>query len=117
MMVFHKLEFCRGVAMVLQGESMRAGCYVSHNASLGGLRERIVSRFIRDETPSRFHVETGLIHNLKTETTSRQCDILVHESANRAPLYRWEDFVVVPSQEARAVVEVKTTLNESGFID
>ena len=116
-MVFHKPDFCRGVAMVLQGESLRAGCYVNHNASLGGLREKIVRRFIRDQTPGRFQVETGLIHNTESGETSRQCDILIHESANHAPLYRWEDFVVVQRREATAVVEVKTTLDEKGFGD
>ncbi len=114
-MVFHKPDFCRGVAMVLQGESLKARAYVTHNASLGGLRERIVRRLIRDQTPSRFHVETGLVHNQSTRSTSRQCDILVHESVTRAPLYRWEDFVVVNSGEARAVVEVKSALNRETF--
>lgn len=114
-MVFHKPDFCRGVAMVLRGESLKAGSYVNHRASLGGLREKIVRRLIRDQTPSRFHVQTGLIHCQPTQSTSRQCDILIHESASRAPLYRWEDFVVVHRGEARAVVEVKSVLNEQTF--
>jgi hypothetical protein len=94
-MVAHYGDFRRGLAMVLQGESLKAGCYVTHAASLGILREKMVSSFVRDETPERFRVETGFIRNHEMDITSRQCDLLVHEPALEAPLYRWEDFVVV----------------------
>jgi len=114
-MVFHKPDFCRGIAMVLQGESLRAGCYVTHNGSLGGLRERIVRRLIRDQMPATFQVDTGLVHDQRSGATSRQCDILIHDSSIRAPLYRWEDFVVVHSRDARSVVEVKSMLNAASF--
>jgi hypothetical protein len=114
-MVTHPLDFQRGIAMVLKGESLKAGCYVTHAASLGVLREKMVSSFVRNETPGRFRVETGLIRNHARNISSRQCDLLVHESALRPPLYRWEDFVVVDHREARAVLEVKSNLGKKDF--
>jgi len=109
------IDFCRGVAMVLQGESLKAKCYVTHNQSLGVLREKMVRNFIRHETPERYRVETGLIRNHQTGETSRQSDLLIHDSLTNPPLYRWEDFVVVHTGSAKAAVEVKSDLNEEEF--
>ena len=117
MAFFHHEQFIEGTAKVLQGESLKARPYVTHALSLGILREKMVGSLIRDETPERFKVETGLIRNHDRHATSRQCDLLIHESQNQAPLYRWEDFVVVHDTEARAVIEVKSNLNKEGFSD
>jgi hypothetical protein len=116
-MVAHHPDFQRGIAMVLQGESLKASCYVTHAASLGALREKMVSSFVRQETPERYRVETGLIRNHQGNISSRQCDLLVHEPAHIVPLYRWEDYVVVHDEAARAVVEVKSDMDKSGFED
>jgi hypothetical protein len=114
-MTMHDENFCRGIAMVLQGENLKASSYVNHNSSLGLLREKMVASFVRHETPTRFAVDTGLIRDHQSGQTSRQCDLLVHEQTALAPLYRWEDFVVVHARAARAVVEVKTDLDKRCF--
>jgi hypothetical protein len=77
----------------------------------------MVARLIRNETPDRYRVETGLIRNTDPHDprNSRQIDLLVHDPSNAPPLYRWEDFVVVPDRTARAVVEVKSNLDRRGF--
>lgn len=107
------LDFVRGVALVLRGESLKARAFVTHGLSLGTLREKMVRNFIHEGTPERFRVETGLIRG--SATTSRQCDILIHEPRLKAPLYRWEDFVVVRADTANAVIEVKSNLNQATF--
>src|SRR5436309_2238149 len=114
-MVANNENFYRGVAMVLHGEILKASSYVPHAGSLGVLREKMVRNFIRHETPERFRVETGLVRNHDKGETSRQCDLLIHEPVLTAPLYRWEDFVVVHHHAARAVVEVKSDLDKRGF--
>lgn len=100
--------------MVLNGESLKAQTYVPHGTSLGTLRERMVRSFLRDETPDRFRVETGLIRDHRRDRTSRQCDLLVHDQWTTTPLYRYGDFVIVDSNMARAVVEVKSDLDKAG---
>jgi hypothetical protein len=114
-MVAHNDNFGRGIAMVLQGESLKASCYVTHGTSPGVLREKMVSSFVRHETPDRFRVESGLVRNHDRNCTSRQCDLLVHEPGSAAPLYRWEDFVVVHDTAARAIVEVKSEIDQAHF--
>jgi hypothetical protein len=116
-MVAHNDQFSQGIAMVLRGESLKASCYVTHAQSLGFLREKMVSSFIRHETPEKFRVETGLVRNHEKGTTSRQCDLLIHEPVQATPLYRWDDFVVVHHHAARAVVEVKSQLFREEFTD
>ncbi|HMQ15940.1 MAG TPA: hypothetical protein PKC49_08200 [Phycisphaerae bacterium] len=111
----HDPEFCRGIAMVLKGESLKAACCVTHGASLGSLRERMVARFVRDVTPGRLSVESGLVHSVKVGKTSAQCDLLVHDASSFAPLYRWQDFVIVEADAAAAVIEVKSNLNEEKY--
>jgi hypothetical protein len=111
----HYDNFCRGIALVLRGESQKAATYVTHNSSLGTLREKMVGTFIRDETPERFRVETGLIRNHERNVTSRQIDLLVHDPWNHAPLYRYDDFVIVHAPTARAVIEVKSYFDKDNF--
>ncbi len=114
-MVAHDENFVRGVAMVLRGESMKASSYVTHGPSLGVLREKMVASFVRHATPERYAVDSGLVHHHQDGSASRQCDLLVHEPAITAPLYQWEDFVVVRHTAARAVLEVKSNLQKKGF--
>ena len=114
-MSIHDDAFCQGVAKVLQGESQKAATYVTHGTSLGTLREKMVGNFIRHETPERFKVETGLIRSQIKQITSRQCDILVHEPWDEAPLYRYEDFVIVNASASRAVIEVKSNFTKEHF--
>jgi hypothetical protein len=110
----HNRDYLRGVALVLQGESLKAASYVTHAASLGAIREKMVTQFVENETPDLYRVETGLIRD-KAGNTSRQCDLLVHESTTVPPLSRWDDFVIVHAESARAVLEVKSTLDQANF--
>jgi len=76
-----------------------------------------VARLVRNETPERYRVETGLIRDAASQnpTNSRQIDLLVHDPTTIVPLYRWEDFVVVSSFAAKAAIEVKSTLDRARF--
>lgn len=116
-MADHSEDFVRGVALVLQGESLKAGCYVRHGQSLGVLREKIVATLIRNETPERYRVETGIISDYESprKEAANQIDLLVHDANEHPPLYRWEDFVVVKMVAARAIVEVKSDLQKTQF--
>lgn len=111
----HQPAFYSGVAQVLAGEDAKARTYVRHGTSLGTLREKMVAKFIRDETPGRFEIGTGFVCVPRAgdppKALSRQCDLLVHDSSNYAPLYRWEDFVVVEAEAAQAAIEVKTKID------
>jgi len=85
-----------------------------HNSTTGLLTETIVRSFLATYLPKTVAVEQGFIMNEEGEV-SRQCDILIYDSQNYAPLYRIDDVVVVPSEAVVAVIEVKTTINKSIF--
>ena len=115
----HPDAYWQGVSQIIEGESMKARAYVTHAQSLGIAREAIVRRILINETPTRYEVKTGLIRNPhgQASDSSRQCDLLVYDPAFDPPLYRVDDFVVVPNSVARFVVEVKSILDNGAFTE
>lgn len=85
-----------------------------HNPTTGLLTETIVRSFLATYLPKIVSVEQGFIMNEKGEV-SRQCDILIYDSHNYAPLYRVDDVVVVPAVAVVAIIEVKTTITKPIF--
>jgi len=115
LMFMHDKSFVRSVADGIRSESEKAGVYTTHMGELGTLREKALIGVLRDHTPRKFSVETGLVRDHQRRETSRQCDVLVHDDFEFSPLYRMEDFVIVPARAARCVVEVKSVLNSKEF--
>ena len=103
------LERARGDSLILGGENVKASFYVKHAGELGYLRERMVGSFVRANTPEKYRVETGFIHD--GEFASPQIDLLVHNCHEVPPLYRWEDFVVAQQAAAKAAIEVKSAVD------
>lgn len=114
----------------------------AHYPSLGSYKERLLSETIRNYLPRSVEVGTGFVlfphedasppggkanHdplNRSAFTVSRQCDILVFDSATYPPVFRDGDFVVLRPESVKAVIEVKGSLNVAetrslvaGFID
>ena len=85
-----------------------------HNPTTGLLTETIVRSFLSTYLPHIVSVEQGFIMNEKGEV-SRQCDILIYDTLNYAPLYRVDDVVVVPAVAVVAIIEVKTTITRKIF--
>ena len=111
----HPVEYWQAVARGLEAESQKAAVYVRHAASLGVSREAIFRVLIDDQTPGPFLVKTGQIRwRDRTEIEySKQCDLLVYNPHIDTPYYRMDEFVVVPRESARIVVEVKSALNKA----
>lgn len=85
-----------------------------HNPTIGLLTEEILRSFLSNHLPKMISVEQGFILN-KQGVISRQCDILIYDSQHYAPFYRINNIVVVPFESVLAVIEVKTTINQSIF--
>ncbi len=111
----HNEAFCRGIAQSIKGERAQAAAYVEHGPSIGTLRERIVRNLLVRETPRRFEVDTGFIINSSVSKKSLQCDILIHDTWQGAPVYRYNDFVIVDQRFAKMAIEVKSKLYEKEF--
>jgi hypothetical protein len=117
----HPDAYWKAVALGIEAENRKATVYIKHDLSLGIAREAILRRVLINETPGPFEVKTGLIRVSRPGDpadghTSKQCDLLVYNPHTDPPLYRMDDFVVVPQSAARYVVEVKSDLkDDKGF--
>ncbi|MFN0020775.1 MAG: DUF6602 domain-containing protein [Pirellulaceae bacterium] len=106
-----------GDALILRGHNLKASCYIRHPGELGFLREKMVSLFVRDNTPGKFEVLTGFIHDQMANLVSPQCDILICDNHEIVPLYRWDDLVVVQVAAAKAAIEIKTTVDSAALFE
>ena len=88
----------------------------NHKPTTGSVTEEILRSFLKTYLPKQVSVEQGFIRN-KNGQTSKQCDIIIYDSALYAPFYRINDLVVVPEESVIAIIEVKTTMNAARFQD
>lgn len=105
------------VTQQLYSKIKQAKVYINrHNPTTGALAEAILRQFLQEHLPKAVSVEQGFIVDQNGEL-SRQCDILIYDSQRYAPFYRAEGIVVVQAEAVIAIVEVKTSINKSGFSD
>jgi len=109
-------EFFESVARKLAAEAQMASQWLQdkHWPSVGSSREAVLRRFLATYLPKRMVCGTGFILGTDGEL-SRQCDLLVYEPFDSAPLYVDEAFVVVREEAARLVIESKSTVNKAEF--
>jgi hypothetical protein len=88
-------------------------------ASIGDYKENILRNHFANKVPTKYHVSTGfaLSASNNKKKISRQTDILIWDSANHSPFYRDNNFVIVPTESVKTVIEVKSTLNQTSLSD
>lgn len=107
----------------------------AHYPSLGQYKERLLADSIKSFLPSSVEVGNGFVlfpHsdqdppvppelydplNQSAYSISKQCDIIVYDSANFPPIFRDGDFVVLRPEAVRAIIEVKGSLSRSALQD
>ncbi|CDO34970.1 hypothetical protein SPHV1_2170043 [Novosphingobium sp. KN65.2] len=94
----------------LMAKSRRIELLVGHPTTVGNYREELLRGLLEQLLPKRYQAITGFI-----EGCPRQLDIIVWDTENYVPLFREQNFVVVPLAAVRAVVEVKSTLSDSAL--
>ena len=100
------------VSQGMEVEDRRLRMFVRHKASLGVGREHILRKLLTDQTPEPYRVNTGFVtHPARPGTTSGQCDVLVYDPRVSQPLYRIDEFVVVPPDAARIAIEVRSNMS------
>lgn len=83
-----------------------------HWPSDGAWKESVLRTVLRSHLPKSLNVGSGFI--LTSAGPSTQIDILIYDDS--APLFfRDGDFVVIPPDSVRAVIEVKTKLTKTGL--
>lgn len=94
----------------LMARSRRIDLLVGHAGTVGSYREELLRGLLHQLLPRRYEAATGFI-----EGCSRQLDIIIWDAENYTPLFREQNFVVVPLASVRAVLEVKTTLSDGAL--
>ncbi len=94
----------------LLDRSRRIDLLVGHPGTVGSYREELLRGLLKRLLPRRYEATTGFI-----EGCPRQLDIIVWDVENYAPLFREQNFVVVPLASVRAVIEVKTKLSRKNL--
>ncbi|MEK4009400.1 DUF6602 domain-containing protein [Paenibacillus sp. FSL H3-0333] len=82
----------------------------AHWISDGTHKEAILQDVIKRFIPQKYSVSSGFILSNDGESCSKQLDIIIYDQASPL-LFNGPNFVIVPDQYVRAVIEVKTSLS------
>lgn len=89
-----------------------------HWLSVGDYKESMLRDLLKNVIPKKFEVSTGFVVAATKEgkpIKSKQIDILIWDSTNYAPIFRDKDFVIVPPEACKAIIEVKGKLTSEEF--
>lgn len=84
-----------------------------HNLSIGLFAEQLIRDSLREMLPKKYEVAHGFILNEKQ--ISHECDVIIYNSQDYAPIFRWNDFVVIEASAVHSVIEVKTSIRRPSF--
>lgn len=85
----------------------------NHNLSRGLIAENILRSFLKTTLPKRIRISQGFIEY--DGLLSPQCDIILYDCINYAPLYSYGDIDVIPNEAVLATIEVKSRINRKEF--
>ena len=83
---------------------------------IGDYYEAIIRDVIRENVPEAFAVGRGVIIPQEGKT-SRECDIIVYNTAEYGPIFKSGEIVVISPEAVRCVVEVKGTITRKSLSD
>lgn len=86
---------------------------IKHNLTLGMFAEDLLRDLLKMLLPKKVDITQGFIVN--KGLCSHQCDIIVYDCFNFAPVFKTGDVSILPSQSVIAVVEVKTVIDRKQF--
>lgn len=89
-----------------------------HWLSVGNYKESLLRNFLRSILPKRFEISTGFILSKNYQNKllkSKQIDIIIWDSTNYSAIFRDGEFVIIPPEACKAVIEVKGKLTLSGI--
>lgn len=89
---------------------------IPHAGERGGEVENILKRFLKDHLPKRYDVTSGFILD-RNDNVSAQTDVIVYDASSCPVLETYEDNLIVPSDNATAVIEVKSNLTKEDIED
>lgn len=109
---YDRRDYLASLSEELLAKSRRIDTLLRHSGTVGSYREELVRALLRQVVPTRYEVSTGFIAE-----SPRQLDVLVWDAAHYSPLFHEQNFVVVPAQAVRAILEVKTRLTPGTLVE
>ncbi len=102
----------------LRAEAEYFSRLTDHNPELGRLNETHLVSLLRAYLPPKIGIGTGFIASGGDRPRqSPQCDIILYDALNNAPLYTSDAWSIYPIEMVYGVIEVKTTLNKRELKD
>jgi len=97
----------------LQAEAEYFSRLTDHNPELGRLNESHLVALLRSYLPPKYGIGTGFIAcGGDNPQQSPQCDIILYDALNNAPLYKSDTWSIYPIEMVYGVIEVKTKLDK-----
>ena len=110
-------EYFASYSHELKSKMMRLDALIGrdHWLSVGNYKESLRRELLASLLPKKFEVSTGFVLSADkngNEIKSKQQDIIIWDSSEYAAIFRDNDFVIIPPEACRAIIEVKSTLTK-----
>lgn len=86
---------------------------IKHNLTIGIFAEDLLRDLLKMLLPQKVAIAQGFITD--GNLCSHQCDLIVYDSFNFAPIFKTDSLAILPSHSVIAVVEIKTTIGKKQF--
>lgn len=87
-----------------------------HWLSVGTYKESLIKSLLKNKIPKKHEVSTGFVLSGEmkekqiNKRVSKQLDLVIWDSSEHSPIFRVDDFVIIPPESCKAVIEVKGKL-------
>ncbi|HET7098982.1 MAG TPA: DUF6602 domain-containing protein [Patescibacteria group bacterium] len=89
---------------------------IPHHGERGKEVENILKNFLKEHLPKRYDVASGFILD-RADNVSPQTDVIVYDASSCPIFETYEDNLIIPSDNAAAVIEVKSNLTKKDIED
>lgn len=86
---------------------------IKHNLTIGMFAEDLLRDLLKKLLPQKVGVAQGFI--VGDKQCSHQCDVIIYDRLNFAPIFKTGSLMVLPSCAVIAVIEIKTSIREKQF--
>jgi hypothetical protein len=110
-------QFYRGLAEEMAAKLRRIASFVSHAPSIGSYHEEALRSMLRSMLSDRFTLRHGFAYDAKCGASQQGDILIVDENHPGAYFFREGDFAIVSPEALVSVIEVKTRLNKTTFLE
>ena len=110
-------QFYRGLAEEMVAKLRRVAAFVHHAPSIGAYHEEALRSLLRGMLSDRFSLRHGFAYDTALGASLQGDILIVDEHHPGAYLFREGDFAIVAPEALVCVIEVKTSLTKTSFVE